>query len=250
MLLAVDIGNTNTKFGAFDGDHLVAKLSVPTIRNVSAGSLSNILRERIDKTYDAAIVCSVVPEANAAVAKAIFASFGVQARVVQNNDDFGLDVNHEPLEDAGTDRLVNAFAAAEMYGSPCIVCSFGTATTIDVVDKDRALIGGLIAPGIRSMSTAMKLTTSRLPEVEIAITDGILQNTTVECLRSGIVNGYISMAHGLIERIKREMGDDPKVVATGGYATLVAENSKLIDSVDVELLLNGLQQLHARSQTE
>lgn len=249
MILTVDIGNTNTKFGVFDGERLVGKLSVPTLRDVSAASLSKILSQRVDKTFDAAIVCSVVPGANAAVADAIRTSFGVNARFVQNDDDLGLDIKYKPLEDAGTDRLVNAFAAVEKYGSPCIVCSFGTATTIDVVNKYRVLTGGLIAPGIRSMSAAMKLTTSRLPEVEIEMTDGILQNTTVECLRSGIVNGYISMVHGLIDRIKREIDEEPKVIATGGYATLVAENSDFIDTVDTELLLTGLQQLHARSQT-
>lgn len=248
MLLAVDIGNTNTKFGVFDGERLVAKLSVPTLRDVSAGSLSKILSQRVNRQFDAAMVCSVVPEANDAVKKAIHASFGVESRIVSNNDDLGLDIKYKPLEDAGTDRLVNAFAAAEKYGSPCIVCSFGTATTIDVVNKYRVLTGGLIAPGIKSMSAAMRLTTSRLPEVAIEMTDGILQNTTVECLQSGIVNGYISMIEGLISRIKDEIGDGPNVIATGGYASLVNDNSSCIDTVDAELLLTGLQLLHVRSQ--
>jgi type III pantothenate kinase len=142
---------------------------------------------------------------------------------------------------------LNAFSAAEKYGVPVIVCSFGTALTIDYVNKYRVMIGGLIAPGMKTMATALKHATSRLPEVEIVKPDPVVQSTTVGSIQSGIVYGYFGLVEGLITRVKNEMGDDTQVIATGGSAHLVAENISQISAVDDNLLLDGLQRLHTRT---
>lgn len=246
MLLAVDIGNTNTKFALFDGDDLISKTSIPTPRGQTVDDIHKILTANFDQRFESAIVCSVVPELNENVSSAVELAFGVDCRIVQNHDDFGLDIRYEPLQDAGTDRLVNVFSAVEKYGAPVIVCSFGTATTIDAVDGERVLLGGVIAPGLHTLSKALHLTTSRLPEVSIEFPYRTIQNTTVECLRSGIVIGYVEMVDGLIHRISSELDVDSKLVVTGGNASLVAEHSAYKMTVETDLLLDGLAKLAQR----
>jgi type III pantothenate kinase len=172
---------------------------------------------------------------------------GSEPAMVTNDLDFGLKIAHRPLEDAGADRLVNAFSAAEKYGVPCIVCSFGTATTIDVADDQRVLVGGLIAPGLNTLVSALKQSTSRLPEVELLKPEKILQNTTVGAIQSGIVHGYIALVDGLLSTVKQET-DNATVIATGGSAALVAENTDKIDVVDNDLTLDGLRLLYERLQ--
>ncbi|MBL8180428.1 MAG: type III pantothenate kinase [Blastocatellia bacterium] len=246
MLLAVDIGNTNTKFAVFDGDDLIYRTSIPTPRGQAADDIANFLTVNFDQKFKSAIVCSVVPELNQTVSSAIGSTFEVDCRIVTNSDDFGIEIRYEPLEDAGTDRLVNVFSAVEKYGAPVIVCSFGTATTIDAVDGERVLLGGVIAPGLHTLSKALHLTTSRLPEVSIEFPDRTIQNTTVECLRSGIVIGYVEMVDGLIHRISSELGVDSKLVVTGGNASLVAEHSAYKMTVETDLLVDGLANLSIR----
>lgn len=246
MLLAVDIGNTFIKFGVFDGDRLVSKLSIPTIRDITTEGISKVLATRITQTIEAAIVSSVVPEVEVSVREFIRTDFEIDPVFVRNDDDFGLTIKYEPLSDAGSDRLVNTFSAVEKYGVPCIVCSFGTALTIDVVNKFRVLVGGLIAPGMNTLTTALNLATSKLPKVEIAKPAELIQNTTVGSIQSGVVYGYFGLAEELISRVKKEIGGDPTVVATGGFAHLIAENTSSINVVDDDLLLTGLQMLMTR----
>ncbi|MBX7055395.1 MAG: type III pantothenate kinase [Pyrinomonadaceae bacterium] len=249
MLLAVDIGNTSTKFGVYDGDRLVSKVSIPTIREVTSEGLAAVLSSRLPSNITDAIVCSVVPETDAAMHDHLRSAYNMKPRYVTNDLDFGLKVNYEPLEAVGADRLVNAFSAAETYGVPSVVCSFGTALTIDAIDANRSLLGGIIAPGMKAMARALYELASRLPEVEVERTDAVIQNTTVGSISSGIFNGYLGMAEGLIRRIGAEMGGMPKVIATGGSADTVAPSIDLIDVVDGDLLLDGLQMLYSKITT-
>lgn len=250
MLLTVDIGNTAIKFGVYDAENLVFKISVPTIHEITSTGLSNVLRGRITQTITEAIVSSVVAEVDEAVRHFIEDEYLVTPVFVTNDSDFGLKIKHEPLSEAGTDRLVNTFSAVQKHGVPLIVCSFGTALTIDVVDPNRTLVGGLIAPGMNTLAAALKLTTSKLPEVKIEKPARLIQRSTVDSIRSGIVYGYFGLVEELLTKIKREIGDDPKVVATGGFAKLIAENTTQINIIDDNLLLDGLQMLHVRSHPE
>ena len=246
MLLAVDIGNTSTKFGIFDGKRLTSKFSIATAPNSTSDDLKNLVRDNIDKSVANAIVCSVVPSRDAPM-RELLSDAGIHDPVfVTNSFDFGLQINYQPLSSLGTDRLVNSFAAAEKYGVPCIVCSFGTATTIDVVDRDRELLGGIIAPGMKTMAKALNLNTANLPEIEIEKPKSIIGNSTVASIQSGIFYGQIGMAEGIIARFKSEIGDNPKVIATGGFASLIAANTDSINIVDEDLLLDGLRLLHER----
>lgn len=246
MLLAVDIGNSNTKFAIFDNEHLLSKHSAPTSTELSAHDLTSLIG--VEHTISNSIVCSVVPEKDQALKTALHSAFGIEALTVSNDLDFGLKINYRPLSTLGTDRIVNSFAAMERYGTPCIVCSIGTATTFDVVNKERQLLGGAIAPGLKTMIKALHRNTAKLPEIEIEKPESVLGNTTVESIQSGIFYGHTAMIEGMIQRMKKEVSDDPKVIATGGFASLIAENTTLIDVVDENLLLDGLRLIYARIQ--
>ena len=244
MILAVDIGNTSTKFGLFEGETLSSKFSIPTARHATADEIKQAVGDRISKV-DSAVVCTVVPPIESAMRSFLESATGVDPAFVTNDFDFGLKINYEPLDSLGTDRLVNAFAAVEKYGAPVIVCSLGTATTIDVVNTDREFLGGIIAPGRDAMAEALHLKASRLPRVEVERPDGLLGNSTVESIRSGVYHGYVAMVEGLIARIKLEVGNS-KVVATGGNAQIAAAESDSIDFVDPDLIMSGLRALGVR----
>ena len=246
MLLAIDIGNSSIKLGVFDEDQLTGKLSIPTKREYTAGEISSEIAGRIPATVDAVIVCSVVPEVEQAIAKYVKEAFDLKPRFVRSTDDLGLKIKFN-VESTGADRLVNSFAAAEKYGIPCVVVSFGTATTIDVVNKDREYLGGLIAPGMKVNALALSLAASKLPEVEIKKPASVIAPTTENAISSGIVYGQIAMAEGLIKKVIAELRDQPKVIATGGFAELISSEIDVIDVVDIDLTLNGLNMLSRSS---
>lgn len=246
MFLAVDIGNSNIKFGIFDGDILRDRFSVETDREDTSISLRSKFSGRLDESIESCLVCSVVPELNEILAEALRREIKVEPQLFTNDADLGIRINYEPLSAAGADRLVNSFSAAETYGTPCIVCSFGTAMTIDVISTDRVLIGGLIAPGLKAIASALSSTASRLPLVEILKPPRVIQNTTAGSLRSGIVNGYFAGFEGLLRMVKTEFGSPARVIATGGHGQFVADNCSGIDIVDKDLTLNGLLLLAKR----
>lgn len=239
MLLTVDIGNSAIKFGIFDGGTLASKFSIPTDRELDVDRLAQKVGDRLNAPIDSVIVCSVVPEIDDSVGQYVRETFHIDARFVRSTDDLGLIINFR-VASTGADRLVNSFSAAERYGTPCIVMSFGTATTIDVVNADREYLGGLIAPGMKVNAQALAVATSKLPEVELEKPDHVIAQTTETAIQSGIVYGHIEMIRGLLRRVVDELGDTPKIVATGGWAEMMAAEIDQIDTVDLDLLLNGL----------
>ena len=246
MLLAVDIGNSSIKFGSFDGDRLSSKISLPTKRKYTPTEISERVGDKLKTSVDAAIACSVVPEVDAAVTGFLSHFLNVEPRFVKSTDDLGLTYGF-PTDRTGTDRLINSFAAAEKYGAPCIIVSFGTATTFDVVDRGRHYLGGCIAPGMAVNAKALAQSTSKLPEVEISKPQTVIAKTTEGAIVSGIVIGHIAMAEGLLERVIKELNDKPRVIATGGFARFVAPDIGLIDHVDEDLTLEGLQRLYKQT---
>lgn len=249
MLLAVDIGNSRTKFGVFDGEILKTKFFLNTNESDDE-SLRSAIGENLNYTVTRAIICSVVPEFEHRLGSFLVKSLGIDPVFVANDFDFGITINYQPLSSAGTDRLVNAFAAVERYGTPCVVCSFGTALTIDFVDRNRVLQGGIIAPGMQTMAKALNLLTAKLPEVVIEKPDSVIQTTTAGSIQSGVVYGYFGLVDSLVSRIRSEVGGEPQVIATGGFADLVAANCHGIDIIDGDLLLSGLNLLNTRIYPE
>ena len=240
MLLAIDIGNSAIKFGVFEGNDLTDKFSIPTSRDMTSANIADKIKDRFKLPVEAAIACSVVPEIEAALTEYLSASSGVVPRFVSSSDVLGLEISFD-VSTTGTDRLVNSFAAAERYGAPCIVVSLGTATTIDVVNRKRQYLGGLIAPGINVGIQALAFAASKLPAVEIHKPETAIATTTETAIQSGVIYGQIAMVEGLLKRLISELGDEPKVVATGGFSGIIADEVTAIDVVDTELLLNGLR---------
>ncbi len=246
MLLAIDIGNSSIKFGVNDGESFKTKFSIPTKRNSTANQLKVAVDGRLDLPISSAIMCSVVPDLETPLRTFLKADHGVDPFIVRNDLDFGLTIHYKPLEAAGTDRIVNSFAAAEKYGVPCIVCSFGTATTIDVVNDMHELVGGLIVTGLATMAKALHQNTAQLPEVEIKIPDTVINQTTETSIQAGIFYSAVGLVESTVSRLKKEIGDNATVIATGGFASMIAEKTDVIDIVDENLLLDGLRLLTAR----
>jgi type III pantothenate kinase len=242
MLLAVDIGNSAIKFGLFEGDTLTSKFSIPTKRGATANEIKLSVGDRLRSAADSAIVCSVVPDIDLPMTAFLREVMTCVPVFVANSFNFGLKINYKPLESLGTDRLVNAFAAVEKYGAPCIVCSFGTATTIDAINADREFLGGVIAPGMDAMAEALHMKAPRLPRVDVTRSGHLIGNTTEASVRSGIYNGYAAMVEGLITRLRSESGVS-RVVGTGGNAELLSAQLAGIMTVDSDLLLSGLRKL-------
>jgi type III pantothenate kinase len=250
MLLAVDIGNTSIKFGIFDGDTLLSKSSIPAKRDYTNDEILAAIGDSLDLPIENSLVCSVVPELDDIVGVLIAEQCGVDARFVTSDLDFGLKIDYQPLDAIGADRLVNSFAASQKYGVPCIVCSLGTATTVDVVGSGNELLGGLIAPGMATMAKALYLNASRLPEVSLEKPPSIIANNTVDSIRSGIFYGQLSMIEGIIQRVSDQLDSKPTVVATGGFAAMISKETDTIDIVDENLLLDGLNLLSRRLYTD
>lgn len=270
MLLAIDIGNSTIKFGVYDRETLISRFAIPTDRNTNADQLDKIIKSaemeglaRPGETpgtadnklqppaiaggsdWVAVIISSVVPELENPFREFCEKHLGVKPVFVDHTFDFGLKIKYDPVSSLGTDRLIAAFAAVRKYGSPCIVCDFGTATTIDAVNAGGEFLGGVITPGMNPLSEALHLNTSKLPSVSIEKPSSVFGNTTIGSIQSGIFYGYIGLVEGILTRMIREIGETPKVIATGGFAKLIAENCELIEIVDENLMLDGLRLLHA-----
>lgn len=250
MLLAIDIGNSSTKFGVFERENLIKRFTIPTIKGKTSDEIYDSIQEEIKFQVSAVVISSVVAELENAFRELAENHFGQTPVFVNHTFDFGFSINYNPPENAGADRLIAAFAAVEKYGKPCIVCDFGTATNIEVVNSQNEYIGGIIAPGINTLSEALFIKTSKLPRVEIRKTEKVIENSTISCIQSGIFYGYIGLVEGIISRMKKELGEKPRIIATGGFASLIAENCNLIKIVDENLMLDGLRLIWEKTETQ
>lgn len=242
MLLAIDIGNTSTKLGVFENAALVGRKTIPTVETLDADEIHNLAE--ITQPIKAVIISSVVAELKNAYLEFSKKYFDVEPFFVKSSSDFGLKINYVPPDTLGVDRFTAAFAAVEKYGKPCIVCDFGTATTIDAVNSTGEYLGGIITPGMNTMRESLFTQTSALPLIKLRRPENVIGNSTVTSIQSGIYFGYVSLVDGLIERMKTELGEPPKVVATGGLTKLIAETSKQIEIIDDNLMLDGLRLIY------
>jgi type III pantothenate kinase len=243
MLLAIDIGNTSTKFGIFENKTLINRISFSTVRTQTA---EDIRSQTPVKSFQGIIISTVVPELKNAYREFAEKFFDLKPIFVDNTFDFGLEIKYYPPENVGVDRIVAAYAAAEKYGKPCVVCDFGTATTIDAVNSKSEYLGGTISPGIQTFSEALFSKTSQLPKVEIEKPSSVFGNTTVKSIQAGIYFGYIGLVDKIIVQMIEELCESAKIVATGGYAELIAEGSGKIETVDENLMLEGLCSIYEK----
>ena len=252
MLLAIDMGNTQTAMGLFDGDTLVQSWRMPTDRSFTADEI-HVRLLGFFRMYglsldavDAIAFAGVVPQLSRewhAVAERIAAC----AVVVGPQTAAVTKLRAASPEQVGADRIANAVAAERFYGAPAIVVDFGTATNIDVIDDEGYYIGGAIAPGIRISMDALTARAAKLASVPLETPEHAIGRDTVECVQVGAVMGAAAMAEGLVARIKRELGaPHATVIATGGLASVVAGSTDVFDVVDGQLTIKGICEIYRR----
>lgn len=255
MLLTVDVGNTNITLGLFKGKQVFATFRITTQVARTSDEYGSqiaemIVRKGIDiKSIKDVIISSVVPKVMYSLNSGIIKYFGIKPIVVGLGTKTGIKINRTDPREVGSDRIVDAVAAYELYGGPCIVVDFGTATTYDLVGADGAFEAGVTSPGIRICAKALWNETAKLPEIEIEKPETILAKDTITSMQAGIVYGYIGQTEYIIDRMKAESGlDNLKVIATGGMGRIIYENTDRIDVYDNELTLQGMRIIYEKNR--
>ena len=251
MLLAIDLGNTNTVFGVYDGDRLVMHWRLSTQKDRTVDEYGILLRnlfalEKIDaQKIHRVIVASVVPPLDPVLNEMVAQYFSVKP-VFVTHENAGIPVLYDDPRQVGADRIVNAVAVIQKYGMPAIVVDFGTATTFDAITSAGEYQGGVIAPGIVISAEALYEHAAKLPRIEIQKPVTVIGTSTVGSMQSGLFYGYVALVDGIIGRMKQELGENARVIATGGQAPLITQETKLIETIDANLTLDGLQLVASR----
>jgi type III pantothenate kinase len=252
MLLAVDVGNTNTKLGLYDGARLVGSWRLTSRREQTAdeyGALLRTLLAGVGLSADVVTgvaISSTVPDVQRALEETVRRSFGVAPLVVEPGVNVPIPMRVEYPREVGPDRVVKIVAGVELYGAPLIIVDLGTATTFECVSPRGEFLGGAIAPGIVTAAEALTARAARLFRVDLVRPAHAIGTNTVTNIQSGMVYGYAGLVDGLVERMKREMEGTPRVVATGGLVSLIQDIARTIDVVNPHLTLEGLRIFHAR----
>jgi len=255
MLLVMDVGNTNTVIGVFQGENLLSDWRIRTEKDATIDELGILLRNlfqaqglTLEPGTDLIISCVVPPMVNTLEG---FSQRYLQVKPfwVGPGIKTGMPIHYDNPREVGADRIVNAVAAFEQVHGPVIVVDFGTATTFDVVSRQGEYLGGVIAPGVMISCEALFLKASKLPRVEIFVKPkSIIAKDTISSMNAGIIYGYVGLVDGIVSRIKEALKDRPKVIATGGLACLIASETNSIDTVDDYLTLKGLKIIYERNR--
>jgi type III pantothenate kinase len=255
VLFCIDIGNTNIVWGVTDREKVLHHWRIRTERDITAdelGILINNLFRTADigmKSISDIIVSCVVPPLLNTIEDFSLRYFGVNPLIVGPDVETGMPIHYDNPKEVGADRIVNAVAAYEKYRTGLVIIDFGTATTFDLVSKDGAYLGGAIAPGVIISCEALFQKASKLPRVEIfAKPKNVIAKDTISSMNVGIVYGYAGLVDGIVNRMKREADQELTVVATGGLAPLIYEESETIDHVEKFLTLEGLMIIFKRNQ--
>ena len=267
MLLTIDIGNTAVTIGVFgesaDGssetngtspvNRLLTTLRLATDSRRLADEYGILLKNLLEfrglsiSEINAACICSVVPPLTAMFQDLCRRFFGVDPLNVTSQIDLGMPIRYDNPRDVGADRIVDAVAAVELYGAPVIVVDLGTATVFDAVSRDKEYLGGAIAPGINLSANALYDNTSLLRRVELVAPPEAVGRNTTAALQSGLVLGYAGLVTSMVDRFKAEIGDDAKVVGTGGLVTVIADHAPVFDDINQELTLVGLDIIYRKN---
>ena len=247
MLLAVDVGNTQTVLGLFDGERLAEHWRVATEAERTGDELAALLSDLLSLRGlgfdDVSAIClsSAVPLLVRSYQELAERHIGAPLLVLGPGTRTGIPIRYDDPREVGPDRIANAVAARERYGAPCIVVDFGTSTNFDAVSAQGEYVGGVLAPGIEVSMDALFARAARLTKVDFVEPETVIGKTTVSALQSGLVYGFAGQVDGIVERIRAELGDNAPVIATGGLAELIAPHSRTIEKVDPLLTLDGLR---------
>jgi type III pantothenate kinase len=243
LLLAIDVGNTQTVFGLFEGDRLTEQFRIGTNRSHTADELAVMLRAFVDlDALDGIALCSSVPALVLEYEAFAERWAGADLLVIGPGVSTGIAIRYDDPREVGPDRIANAVAVRERHGAPAVVVDFGTSTNFDIVNEAGDFAGGVLAPGVEVSMDALFARAARLPRVPFVAPERVISQTTTAALQSGLVYGFAGQVDAIVDRIRDELGaPDAPVVATGGLADLIAPHSRTISTVDAELTLHGLR---------
>ncbi|KZE68130.1 type III pantothenate kinase [Fictibacillus phosphorivorans] len=254
MIFVFDVGNTNIVLGLYENDELKHHWRIHTSREKTEDEYGmlildlfrhvNIHKEQIEGI----IISSVVPPIMFALERMCVKYFNQRPLVVGPGIKTGLNIKYENPREVGADRIVNAVAAIHEYDAPLIIVDFGTATTYCYINEHKQYMGGAIAPGINISTEALYTKAAKLPRIEIAKPEGVIGKNTVNAMQAGILYGYVGQVEGIVKRMKEQSSIEPKVIATGGLANLIAAESNVIDHVDPFLTLKGLLLIYDKNK--
>jgi type III pantothenate kinase len=256
MILCLDIGNTNIKTALFSGMELIQSWRIATDLSSTSDEYGIIMEGMFRHTslstsvVEGIMISSVVPTVNFTIEHMCRDYFGMEPAFVVPGIKTGINILYENPRELGSDRICNAVAASVLYGKPCIFIDFGSATSFGAISRKGDFLGGCICTGVRLSQEAVVKGTSKLPHFEMVIPEKIIGRTTVTNLQAGLLYGYVGQVNYIVERMKEEMGEPQvPVVATGGFAHLIAQESKVIDHIDGLLTLKGLRMIYEKNHS-
>lgn len=253
MIFVCDVGNTNIVLGVYDGDDLRHHWRIATSRDKTEDEFAMLVKSLLDDTgltfadFEGVILSSVVPSIMFSLERMCEKYFRKTPLVVGPGIKTGLNLKVDNPKEIGADRIVNAVAGIHLYKAPIIIVDFGTATTFCYIDQDENYCGGAIAPGINISTEALYEYASKLPRIELAKPDHVVGRNTISAMQSGIVFGYVGLVEGIVARMKKTANIQPRVIATGGLAPLIANETPLVDHIDPFLTLKGLYLIYKRN---
>jgi type III pantothenate kinase len=256
MFIAIDIGNSNTAIGVYEKETLKTEFSIPSIPQKSENETGKIFaallsgKEISGKKIDGIGISSVVPELTGIYSAASKKYFHREALVINTKLNLGMRVHYDNPESLGTDRLCSAVSGYSKYGGPLIIIDFGTATTYGVIASNGDFLGGVISPGIATMSNALHQHTAQLPDIEINFPGTVIGRNTVACIQSGVIYGALDSLTGMIDRLQTEIqkyeSEKAAVIGTGGLSKFIYEHTKLIGHLEPFLVLEGIRLIYKR----
>ena len=254
MILTLDIGNTNIKTALFSGAELIQSWRIATNLTSTSDEYGIIVEGMFHHAghstgvVEGIMISSVVPTVNFTIEHMCHDFFGMEPHFVVPGIKTGINILYENPRELGSDRICNAVAASAIYGTPCIYIDFGSATSFGAISRKGDFLGGCICTGLRLSQEAVVKGTSKLPHFEMVIPEKIIGRSTVTNLQSGLLYGYVGQVNYIVERMREEMGEpNATVVATGGFAHLIAQESKTIQHIDGLLTLKGLRMVYEKN---